>query len=181
MRPRWSGAQPDLVIVDMALPDRDALEDIRAVSAGSPVAMFAGTRRSRFRPGGHRRRSLFLQPVRAWRWRMCGRSVFCHRPVPALPPCRDRTGRRQGTAERTPPDRTGQGASSMKNRKMTEPEAYRWLQKKAMNESRKLARVVVDFVAEHEKQRRESKPPGGKSCSRKPVPAEPDCASAFCA
>jgi response regulator NasT len=29
-------AKPDLVIVDMALPDRDALEDIRAVSSGSP-------------------------------------------------------------------------------------------------------------------------------------------------
>src|SRR5690242_3712168 len=36
-------ARPDLVIVDMALPDRDALEDIRAVSGGSPVVMFAGT------------------------------------------------------------------------------------------------------------------------------------------
>ena len=46
----------------------------------------------------------------------------------------------------------------MKNRKMTEPEAYRWLQKKAMNESRKLAQVVADFVAEDENQRRESKP-----------------------
>ena len=36
-------AQPDLVIVDMALPDRDALEDIRAISSASPVVMFAGT------------------------------------------------------------------------------------------------------------------------------------------
>ena len=46
----------------------------------------------------------------------------------------------------------------MKNRKMTEPEAYRWLQKKAMNESRKLAQVVADFVAEEENPLRESKP-----------------------
>ena len=46
----------------------------------------------------------------------------------------------------------------MKNRKMTEPEAYRWLQKKAMNESRKLAAVVADFVAGHERETRESKP-----------------------
>src|SRR5215475_6005140 len=35
--------RPDLIIVDMGLPDRDALEDIRAVSAASPVVMFAGT------------------------------------------------------------------------------------------------------------------------------------------
>jgi AmiR/NasT family two-component response regulator len=36
----------------------------------------------------------------------------------------------------------------IKNRKMTEPEAYRWLQKKAMNEGRKLAQIVTTFVAE---------------------------------
>jgi two-component system, response regulator / RNA-binding antiterminator len=41
---------------------------------------------------------------------------------------------------------------------MTEPEAYRWLQKKAMNESRKLAQVVADFVAENENQQQERKP-----------------------
>ena len=46
----------------------------------------------------------------------------------------------------------------IKNRKMTEPEAYRWLQKKAMNESRKLAAVVADFVAGHETEQREKKP-----------------------
>ena len=46
----------------------------------------------------------------------------------------------------------------MTHRKMTEPEAYRWLQKKAMNESRKLAQVVADFVADDENQQRESKP-----------------------
>ena len=33
---------PDLVIIDMALPDRDALEDVRAVSSSHPVVMFAG-------------------------------------------------------------------------------------------------------------------------------------------
>ena len=34
--------RPDLIIIDMALPDRDALEDIRAVSAAHPIVMFAG-------------------------------------------------------------------------------------------------------------------------------------------
>ncbi len=33
--------KPDLIIIDMALPDRDALEDVRAVSADKPVVMFA--------------------------------------------------------------------------------------------------------------------------------------------
>ena len=35
--------QPDLIIIDMSLPDRDALEDIRTVAAAYPVVMFAGT------------------------------------------------------------------------------------------------------------------------------------------
>src|SRR3974390_1326584 len=35
-------AAPDLVIVDMALPDRDTLEDLRAVAGSHPVVMFAG-------------------------------------------------------------------------------------------------------------------------------------------
>ncbi len=38
----------------------------------------------------------------------------------------------------------------MRDRKMTEPEAYRWLQKKAMNENRKLAQVVAEFVKKEE-------------------------------
>jgi response regulator NasT len=46
----------------------------------------------------------------------------------------------------------------MKDRKMTEPEAYRWLQKKAMNESRKLSVIVTEFVAQHETAQREVKP-----------------------
>jgi ANTAR domain len=38
----------------------------------------------------------------------------------------------------------------MQGRKMTEPEAYRWLQKKAMNENRKLAQVVTEFLEQHD-------------------------------
>jgi two-component system, response regulator / RNA-binding antiterminator len=37
----------------------------------------------------------------------------------------------------------------MQDRKMTEPEAYRWLQKKAMNENRELAKVVAEFIEQH--------------------------------
>src|SRR5262245_28804711 len=39
---------PDLIIIDMALPDRDALEDIRAVSAAHPIVMLAGSDDSDF-------------------------------------------------------------------------------------------------------------------------------------
>jgi response regulator NasT len=38
----------------------------------------------------------------------------------------------------------------MQGRRMTEPEAYRWLQKTAMNQNRKLAEVVAAFVTRHD-------------------------------
>ena len=46
----------------------------------------------------------------------------------------------------------------MKGKRMTEPEAYRWLQKKAMNESHKLSQIVEDFVRAHQDAQREAKP-----------------------
>jgi response regulator NasT len=46
----------------------------------------------------------------------------------------------------------------VRDRQMTEPEAYRWLQRKAMNESRKLSQIVADFVRADEAARREKKP-----------------------
>ena len=38
----------------------------------------------------------------------------------------------------------------MRDRKMSEPEAYRWLQRKAMNENRKLSQIVAEFVKKEE-------------------------------
>ena len=48
----------------------------------------------------------------------------------------------------------------MQNRKMTEPEAYRWLQRKAMNENRKLGQIVTDFVAQHDVDRAKTRQKG---------------------
>ncbi len=38
----------------------------------------------------------------------------------------------------------------MRDRKMTEPEAYRWLQRKAMNENAKLLQIVTEFGKKEE-------------------------------
>jgi two-component system, response regulator / RNA-binding antiterminator len=150
-------ARPDLVIVDMDLPDRDALEDIRAVSSGSPVVMFAGTDDPAFAQEAiaagvcsYNLSRVALEDVRPilssaialfQRYRHVETELAAARAL---------------LDERRLIERAK--AILMKNRQMTEPEAYRWLQKKAMNESRKLAAVVSDFVAEHEQQARESKP-----------------------
>jgi response regulator NasT len=150
-------ARPDLVIVDMDLPDRDALEDIRTVSGASPVVMFAGTDDPAFAQEAiaagvcsYNLSRVALEDVRPilssaialfQRYRHVETELAAARAL---------------LEERRLVERAK--AILMKNRKMTEPEAYRWLQRKAMNESRKLAQVVADFVAEHEAQTRESKP-----------------------
>jgi response regulator NasT len=149
--------RPDLVIVDMALPDRDALEDIRAVSVASPVVMFAGTDDPAF--------AQEAIAAGVCSYNLSGVALQDVRPIMASAIALFKRYRHVETElaaakallnERRLIERAK--ALLMKNRKMTEPEAYRWLQKKAMNESRKLAQVVEDFVAAEEEQKRESKP-----------------------
>jgi len=150
-------AKPDLVIIDMALPDRDALEDIRAVSAASPVVMFAGTDDPAF--------AQEAIAAGVCSYNLSGVALQDVRPILASAVALFQRYRHVETElaaakallnERRLIERAK--AILMKNRKMTEPDAYRWLQKKAMNESRKLAQVVADFVAEEENQQRETKP-----------------------
>ena len=150
-------AKPDLVIIDMALPDRDALEDIRSVSAASPVVMFAGTDDPAF--------AQEAIAAGVCSYNMSGVALQDVRPILASAIALFQRYRHVETElaaakallnERRLIERAK--AILMKDRKMTEPDAYRWLQKKAMNESRKLAQVVADFVAEAENPQREIKP-----------------------
>jgi len=150
-------AKPDLVIIDMALPDRDALEDIRLVSAASPVVMFAGTDDPAF--------AQEAIAAGVCSYNLSGVALQDVRPILASAVALFQRYRHVETElaaakallnERRLIERAK--AILMKDRKMTEPEAYRWLQKKAMNEARKLAQVVADFVADEENQQRESKP-----------------------
>ena len=149
--------KPDLVIIDMALPDRDALEDIRMVSAASPVVMFAGTDDPAF--------AQEAIAAGVCSYNLSGVALQDVRPIMASAIALFQRYRHVETElaqakallnERRLIERAK--AILMKNRQMTEPEAYRWLQKKAMNESRKLAQVVADFVAEDEQAGRGSKP-----------------------
>ena len=150
-------AKPDLVIIDMALPDRDALEDIRAVSAASPVVMFAGTDDPDF--------AQEAIAAGVCSYNLSGVALQDVRPIMASAIALFKRYRHVETElaaakallnERRLIERAK--AILMKNRKMTEPEAYRWLQKKAMNESRKLSQIVAEFVAQEEAARREAGP-----------------------
>jgi response regulator NasT len=148
---------PDLVIIDMALPDRDALEDIRSLSAKSPVVMFSD-----------RDDPVFVNEAIAagvCSYNLSGIASQEVKPIVASAIALFNRYRHVETElatakalldERRQIERAK--AILMKDRKMTEPEAYRWLQKKAMNESRKLSQIVADFVAAEDALKREVKP-----------------------
>jgi two-component system, response regulator / RNA-binding antiterminator len=141
--------KPDLVIIDMALPDRDALEDVRTVSADKPVVMFADSDDPGF----------VAEAIGAGvcSYNLSGVALQDVKPIMASAVALFRRYRRVEDElaaaktlleERRAVERAK--AILMKHRKMTESEAYRWLQKKAMDENRKLAQVVAQFVREHD-------------------------------
>jgi two-component system, response regulator / RNA-binding antiterminator len=156
-------AKPDLVIIDMASPDRDALEDVRAVSADKPVVIFADSDD----PG-------FVEEAIAagvCSYNLSGIDFRDVKPIMASAVALFRRYRRvedELTAAKTQLEerRAIERAKAilMKHRKMTEPEAYRWLQKKAMDENRKLAQIVTQFVREHDI---ESAPETGEKAGEK--------------
>ncbi len=142
-------AKPDLIIIDMALPDRDALEDIRAVSGAHPIVMFAGGDDPAFAE----------EAIAAGvcSYNLSGVALQDVKPIMASAIALFRRYRRVEEElvaakamldERRLIERAK--AILMQGRKMTEPEAYRWLQKKAMNENRKLAQVVREFVEQND-------------------------------
>ena len=144
-------ALPDLVIIDMALPDRDTLEDIRLLSANAPrpIVMFADKDDPDF----------VDEAIAAGvcSYNLSGISAQEVKPIMASAIALFRRYRRVETElaaakaqleERRLLERAK--AILMRNRNMTEPEAYRWLQRKAMNENRKLAHVVAELVKKEE-------------------------------
>src|SRR5579872_48132 len=149
--------RPDLVIIDMALPDRDALEDVRTVSAARPIVMFAGTDDPAF--------AQEAIAAGVCSYNLSGVALQDVRPILASAVALFQRYRHVETElaaakalleERRLLERAK--AILMRDRKMTEPEAYRWLQKKAMNESRKLSQIVAEFVETENVMRREVKP-----------------------
>jgi response regulator NasT len=148
---------PDLVIIDMALPDRDALEDIRGFSAKSPVVMFSD-----------QDDPVFVSEAIAagvCSYNLSGIASQEVRPIVASAIALFNRYRHVETElatakalldERRQIERAK--AILMKDRKMTEPDAYRWLQRKAMNESRKLSQIVAEFVAAEDALKRGVKP-----------------------
>ncbi len=142
-------AAPDLIVFDLPAPDRGALEDIRAVAAAHPVVMLAG--------GGDAAFAEAAIAAGVCSYHPSGAALEGMKPIAAAAIALFRRRRRVEIElaaanalidERRLIERAK--AILIKGRRMTEPEAYRWLQKKAMDQNRKLAEVAATFLEEHE-------------------------------
>ncbi|MDR3517767.1 MAG: ANTAR domain-containing protein [Azospirillaceae bacterium] len=138
---------PDLVIIDMALPDRDALEDIRALTTRAPrpivmvadeddpafvaAAIAAGVCSYNLSGVSHRD----IQPIVASAIALFRRYNHVETELAVANALLD---------ERRLIERAK--ALLMRERKMTEPAAYKWLRRTAMDENRKLAQVAAELL-----------------------------------
>ena len=142
-------AAPDVVIVDMSRPDRDALDSVRAVAAQEPrpIVLFVDQDDPAFMEAA--------VAAGVSSYNVVGAALPDVKPIVRAAVAifeRHRQleaelRRAEGSlAERRLIDRAK--AALMKQRRMSEPEAYRWLQRRAMNAGRRLAEVARELVEE---------------------------------
>ncbi|MDZ5649574.1 ANTAR domain-containing response regulator [Nitrospirillum sp. BR 11828] len=145
---------PDLVIVDMARPDRDGLDDIRAISRHDPrpIVMFVDQDDPAFMEAAIE--------AGVSSYNVVGASLPVLKPVVQAAVAMFRRYRQVETSlhkaetslrEREVVDQAK--ALLMRQRGMAEPDAYRWLRRQAMEQSRKLAAVAADIVAAAEQKK----------------------------
>ncbi|ACB95591.1 ANTAR domain-containing response regulator [Beijerinckia indica] len=139
---------PDVVLVDISRPDRDALDSVRALAvSGSrrPVVLFVDEDDTDLMEA-------------AFEAGVCSYNVVDTPPKDVKPLLRaaialyDRFRRtedelrvaQQQLSDRATVDRAK--AVLMRTNRMSEPEAYRWLRRRAMDQARKLADVAEDYL-----------------------------------
>lgn len=139
---------PDVIIVDMARPDRDGLDDLRRASADNPrpVVMFID----------RDDRGFMEEAIAAGvsSYNVVGAAFPDVKPIvmAAVAIFRkyqqvadDLSTAKAMLAERDTINRAK--ALLMRQRNIDEPRAYRWLQRRAMNESRRIGEVAAELVA----------------------------------
>jgi response regulator NasT len=141
-------AAPDVIIVDMARPDRDALDDLRRVNSDNPrpVVMFVDRDDRAFMEAaiaaGVSSYNVVdtafpdVKPIV-----MAAVAIFRkYQQVSA-----DLHQARATLMEREAVDKAK--ALLMRRRKINEPQAYRWLRRKAMNENKRIAVIAAELLA----------------------------------
>jgi two-component system, response regulator / RNA-binding antiterminator len=142
-------AAPDVVIVDMARPDRDALDSVRAITSRDPrpIVLFVD-----------QDDPVFMEAAVAAgvsSYNVVGAALPDVKPiVRAAVAIFERHHQLEAElrrAEETLAERRlidQAKAVLMKRRKMSEPDAYRWLQRRAMNTGRRLAEIAGEVLDE---------------------------------
>jgi two-component system, response regulator / RNA-binding antiterminator len=139
---------PDVIIVDMARPDRDGLDDLRRASADNPrpVVMFID----------RDDRGFMEEAIAAGvsSYNVVGAAFPDVKPIvmAAVAIFRkyqqvadDLSTARAMLAERDTINRAK--ALLMRQRNIEEPQAYRWMRRRAMNESRRIGDVAAELIA----------------------------------
>lgn len=138
---------PDLVIVDMARPDRDWLDDIRRATHRDPrpVAMFVDVDDPAFMEAAI--------GAGVSSYTVVGSSLPDVKPIVRAAVAIFRRYRQMELelqrAETSLRERKMLDEAKlflMKNRRMTEPEAHRWLRRQAMQRSRRIAEIAAEVL-----------------------------------
>ena len=145
--------QPDVVLVDMALPDRDALDGLRRVSTSAPrpVVLFV----DEDDPG-------FMEEAIAAG--VCSYNVAGVAPPDVRPLLRAaialfRRHREMADELRAAESRLAERqvverakAALIRDRRIAEPDAYRWLQRQAMRRGERIVDIAARLLREREEQ-----------------------------
>lgn len=144
---------PDIVLVDMARPDRDALDGIRVLSSNTPrpIVLFVDHDDPTFMEeaigaGVSSYNVLGVPPPDVKPILRAAAAMFRHHQ-------KDRSDLREAETrlrEREVVDRAK--AILIKERRMAEPDAYRWLRKRAMASGRRITDIAQDVVREKEEE-----------------------------
>ncbi|MDE2517186.1 MAG: ANTAR domain-containing protein [Rhodospirillales bacterium] len=140
---------PDILIVDMARPDRDALDSIRRIAAAGlrPVALFVDQDDPAFMEeaigaGVSSYNVLDVKPPDVKPILRAAVALFRrHQASEAA-----KASAEARLAERAVIDRAK--ALLMKRRRLSEPDAYRWLRRQAMDRGRRIADIAESLLAE---------------------------------
>lgn len=140
---------PDVVLVDMQRPDRDALDDVRHVTARHPrpIVMFVDQTDTGFMEeaiaAGVSSYNVVgaalpdIKPIIQAAIAIFGRYRQLETELRRL---------EAGIEERAVIERAK--ALLIRTRRLSEPDAYRWLRRQAMNRGRRIVEVAADLLAE---------------------------------
>ncbi len=147
LREAANSALPDVIIVDMPRPDRDVLGDLRGINTDSPrpVVMFVD----------HDDRAFMEDAITAGviSYNVVGAAFPNLEPIVLAAVAifqkfqqvsSDLRRARASLTERETVDKAK--ALLMRQRKLDEPQAYRWLRRKAMNENKRIAVVAFELI-----------------------------------